>query len=85
MEIQRANSLQIEGPEVNYNNSETIIEKRPGHSEYGLSTLFASRARVPNFMLQTLKGSKGEASMKDTGEVNMKRSKFGSMVRRKLK
>jgi hypothetical protein len=85
MEIQRTNSLQIEGPEVNFGHSETIIDKRAGHSEYGLSTLFASRARVPNFMQQTLKGPRGEASMKDSGEVNMKKSKLGSMLRSKLK
>lgn len=85
MEIQRTNSLQIEAPEVNYGHSEAIIENRGGHSEYGLSTLFASRTRVPNFMQQTLKGSRGEASMKDSGEVNMKKSKLGSMLRSKLK
>jgi hypothetical protein len=84
MEIQRTNSLQIEGPEI-YHPSETIIEKKGGHSEYGLSTLFASRTRVPNFLQQTLRGSLGEGSVKDPAEHDMKKSKLGSMFKSKLK
>ena len=53
--------------------------------EYGLSTLFASRARMPNFLQQTLRGSRGEASAKDPNEVDMKISKLGSLFRSKIK
>jgi hypothetical protein len=75
----------MEGPEANPNASETVIDKRAGRSEYGLSTLFASRTRMPNFLQQTLKGSRGEASAKDAGEADMKKSKLGSLFRSKIK
>jgi hypothetical protein len=84
MEIQRTNSLQIDAPDIN-NHSETIIEKRVGRSDYGLSSLFASRSRVPNFLQHTLRGPRGEGSVKDPSEQDMKKSKLGSLFRSKLK
>ena len=40
---------------------------------------------MPNFLQQTLKGSRGEASAKDPAEVDMKKSKLGSLFRSKFK
>ena len=40
---------------------------------------------MPNFLQQTLRGSRGEASAKDPNEVDMKISKLGSLFRSKIK
>jgi hypothetical protein len=40
---------------------------------------------VPTFLQHTLKGSRLEASAKDPAEVDMKKSKLGSLFRSKIK
>jgi hypothetical protein len=60
MEIKRTNSLQVEGIEPNVNNhSNNTLEKHAVRSELGTSMIFSNRTRIPQFLQQTLRQSRG--------------------------